>query len=172
MSMKFDEPKYDIKLNSIIKLASFLQRALDKGRSNYIEMGEVSKYINHIIRTNTNDSLKYIEMMLENDKCKRIKRLRNDLFALFNELLVSKVAYEELILPNGRIDKDKLTSLIEIDNNIIDSLKSLKKMLEVKQGTITVDEEREIRKLAAEIERNVIKKKDITSLTDLSSTNQ
>lgn len=171
--MKFDEPKSDIKLNSIIKLASFLQRAIDKGRSNYIEMGEVSKYINHIIKSNTNDSLKYIEMMLENDKCKRIKRLRNDLFALFNELLVSKVAYEELILPNGKIDKDRLTSLIEVDNSIIDLLKSLRSMLEIakEQCEISLDEENEIRKLAAEIERNVIKKKDITNLTDLSSTN-
>jgi hypothetical protein len=171
--MRFDEPKSDVKLNSIIKLASFLQKAIDKGRSNYIEMGEVSKYINHIIRSNTKESLKYIEIMLENDKCKRTKRLRNDLFALFNELLVSKVSYEELILPNGKIDKDKLTSLIEVDNNIIDSLKNLKSMLEVakKECEISIDEENEIRKLAAEIEKNVIKKNDITNLADLSSTN-
>lgn len=160
--MKFDDmTRSDIKLNSIIKLASFLQRALDKGRSNYVEMSEVSKYINHIIKANVNESLKYIEIMLENDKCKRIKRLRNDLAALFNELLASKVAYENLILPNGQIDKDKLALLIEIDNNIIDSLKSLREMLAVANKHCKIDlyEEKEIRKLASEIERNVIKKK-------------
>ncbi|GIU71634.1 MAG: hypothetical protein KatS3mg003_1113 [Candidatus Nitrosocaldaceae archaeon] len=162
--MKFDDAsRSDMAINSIIKLASFLQRALDKGRSNYIEMGEVSKYVNYMIRTNTHESLRYIELMLENDRCKRIKRLRNDLFALFNELLEHKAVYENLILPNGRIDRNKLALLIELDTNIIDALKGLKNMLSVVKDRceITLDEETEIRKLASEIEKGIIKKKDI-----------
>lgn len=172
--MKFDDAsRSDMAINSIVKLASFLQRALDKGRTNCIEMSEVSKYINYMIRINATESLKCIEIMLENDKCKRIKRLRNDLLALFNELLDSKAMYETLIMPNGKIDRKKLELMIELDTDIIDSLKRLKNMLSVvnSQCEITVEEEEEIRKLAADIENNVIKKKDIVNLADLSPTN-
>ncbi len=170
-----DASRSDTTINSIIKLASSLQKALDRGRSNHLEMNEVSRYINNIIKTNVNESLRYIDTILENGKGRSIKRLRNDLLALFNMLLASNASYEHMLKSNGKIDRERLAMVFELDNDMIDSLKRLRDMLHAleKERAISDETEKEIRKLAANIEKCIIKKRDLlgSGSCNLSPTN-
>ncbi|MGH9922542.1 MAG: hypothetical protein ACRD38_07305, partial [Nitrososphaerales archaeon] len=91
--------------NGIVKLASLLQKALDTGRSNYVEMSEISRYMSYYIKTQTEDSSTHMDYILNNHReDNSFKRFRNDLVTLFNELNeTASNGYEKLVAPNGGV---------------------------------------------------------------------
>ncbi|MEM2855697.1 MAG: hypothetical protein QW416_01155 [Candidatus Nitrosocaldaceae archaeon] len=158
--MVIDDVSRSGTINSVIRLASLIQRAIDKRRTNYEDMCEISKHLSYMIKSNIDEILKYMELLLENSRSKHIKRLKNDLHALFNELLTCKISYENLV-NNNRVERDKLMKLIDIDNEIINSLKNIVNIIQnaYKESELSPSYEREIRKIAAEVERYTIKRK-------------
>ena len=104
---KGDDTQYKKKekpaFNGIVKLASLLQKALDTGRSNYVEMSEISRYVSHYIKTQIEDSSMHMDYILSNHRDDNgFGRLRNDLVTLFNELNeTASGGYEKLVAPMG-----------------------------------------------------------------------
>ena len=78
---KGDDTKYKKEqkaaFNGIVKLASLLQKALETGRSSYVEMNEISRYMGYYVKTQTDDTSMYMDYLLNNYKNgMKIKRLR------------------------------------------------------------------------------------------------
>ncbi|MGH9909766.1 MAG: hypothetical protein ACRD32_03925, partial [Nitrososphaerales archaeon] len=89
--------------NGIVKLASLLQKALETGRSNYVEMSEITRYISHYVKTQIDDSSTYMDYILNNYRNENnFKELRIELVNVFNDINANGVnGYEKLVAPNG-----------------------------------------------------------------------
>lgn len=166
---KGDDTKYKKEqkpaFNGIVKLASLLQKALETGRSNYIEMSEISRYIGYYVKTQTDDSSMYMDYMLNNYKNGRdFKHLRNNLVNIFNDINKNIVnGYEKLLSSNGSVDKSALEELIQVDSEMTTTLSMIRSALMNAKGNgeITDEEIKEIGIMADELEVSVNKRKKI-----------
>ncbi len=161
---KGDDTQYKRKakpaFNGIVKLASLLQKALDTGRSNHVEMSEISRYISHYVKAQIDDSTVNMDYILNNyaDRADGFKRVRDDLVVLFDGLGETKCSgYEKLLTPNGGVNKDMLEELIEIDTEITNTMNQIKSALMTikNSGEVTEDEVKEINILAKELRVSV-----------------
>ena len=145
---KGDDTKYKKEqkpaFNGIVKLASLLQKALETGRSNYVEMSEISRYMGYYIKTQIDDSSMYMDYILNNYKNgTRSKQLRDDLKNIFNDINKAMVnGYEKLVAPNGSVNKSLLEQLIQIDTEITTTMNTIKSaiMSAKSHGEITGEE--------------------------------
>jgi len=166
---KGDDTQYKKKekpaFNGIVKLASLLQKALDTGRSNYVEMSEISRYVSYYIKTQVDDSAIYIDYILNNHRDDNgFRRLREELFTLFNELNeTTSNGYEKLVAPNGSVNRNMLEELIQIDTEITNAMNLIKNafMTAKNSSEITDYELKEISTLANELGKNIGERKNI-----------
>ena len=166
---KSDDTQYKKKekpaFNGIVKLASLLQKALDTGRSNYVEMSEISRYISYYIKTQTDDSAMYMDYILNNYRDDNsFRRLRNDLVTLFNGLNETVAnGYEKLVAPNGSMNRNMLEELIQIDTEITSTMSLIKNVLMAAKnsGKVTDYDLKEIAAVANELEKNIAERKSI-----------
>gem|GEM_PF-1995081 len=151
--------------NGIVKLASLLQKALDTGRSNYVEMSEISRYMSYYIKTQTEDSSMHMDYILNNYRDDNsFKRLRNDLVTLFNQLNETAAnGYEKLVAPNGSVNKGSLEGLIQIDTEITGAMNLIKNALMAAKirGEVTDYDLKEINSVASDLGRNIGERKVI-----------
>jgi hypothetical protein len=151
--------------NGIVKLASLLQKALDTGRSNYVEMSEISRYMSYYIKTQTEESSTHMDYILNNYREDNgFKRLRNDLVTLFGELNeTASSGYEKLVAPNGSVNRGSLEELIQIDTEITGAMNLIKNALMAAKirGEVTDYELKEINAVASDLGRNVAERKTI-----------
>jgi hypothetical protein len=151
--------------NGIVKLASLLQKALDTGRSNYVEMSEISRYMSYYIKTQTEESSAHMDYILNNYREDNgFKRLRNDLVTLFGDLNeTASNGYEKLVAPNGSVNRGSLEELIQIDTEITGAMNLIKNafMAAKIRGEVTDYELKEINAVASDLGRNVAERKAI-----------
>lgn len=151
--------------NGIVKLASLLQKALETGRSNYVEMSEISRYISHYVKTQIDDSSTYIDYILNNHRNENnFKELRIELVNIFNDINANSVnGYEKLVAPNGSVNKSLLESLIQIDAEITTGINMIRSALmnAYGHGEITEQEVKEIACMTNELAVNVNERKKI-----------
>ncbi|MFQ5940408.1 MAG: hypothetical protein ACE5KA_01750 [Nitrososphaerales archaeon] len=166
---KGDDTKYKREqkpaFNGIVKLASLLQKALETGRSNYIEMSEVNRYISYYVKTQIDESSAYVDYILNNSKNgMEFKRLRNDFAKVFEEISKTTLyGYEKLVAPNGGVNKSSLEQLIEIDTEITATMNIIRNGLRNGKvhGKITHNEVKEIDILLKELMINLNKRKKL-----------
>jgi len=119
---KGDDTKYKNEqktANGVVKLASLLQKVLETGRTNNVEMSEVSRYLNYYVKTQLDDSCMYLDYIIYNKSEDGFKQLKSELVKIFddiNEILAN--GYEKLVAPNGSVDKNLFEQLIQIDTEI------------------------------------------------------
>jgi hypothetical protein len=151
--------------NGIVKLASLLQKALDSGRSNYVEMSEVSRYVNYYIKTQIDDSTMYMDYILNTYRDdSSFKRLRNDLVTLFKELNdATSNGYEKLVAPNGSVNRDMLEELIEVDGEITSAMNLIRNALMAAKnaGELSDGDLKEIHTVTDELGKNIGERKSI-----------
>jgi len=166
---KGDDTQYKKKakpaFNGIVKLASLLQKALDTGRSNYVEMSEISRYVGYYIKTQVDDSVMYMDYILNNYRDDNsFRRLRNDLVTLFNELNeMASNGYEKLVAPNGSVNRDSLEELIQIDTEITSTMNLIRNVLMAAKnsGEVKDNDLKEIDSVASELGKNIGERKNI-----------
>jgi len=166
---KGDDTQYKKKVkpafNGIVKLASLLQKALDSGRSNYVEMNEISRYVSYYVKTQIDDSTMYMDYILNNCRDDNgFRRLREDLVALFNGLNeTTSNGYEKLVAPNGSVNVNMLEKLIKVDTEITNLMNLIKNALMAAKnnGGLTDYELKEIDSVANELHRNIDERKGI-----------
>jgi len=151
--------------NGIVKLASLLQKALDTGRSNYVEMSEISRYVSYYIKTQIDDSVMYMDYILNNYRDDNsFRHLRNDLVTLFNELNeTASNGYEKLVAPNGSVNRNMLEELIQIDTEITSAMNLIKNALMVAKnsGEVRDYDLKEIDTVVSELGKNIGERKSI-----------
>lgn len=160
---KSDDAQYkkkaDPAFSGIVKLASLLQKALDTGRSSYIEMNEVSRYLGYYVKTQVEDSVRYMDFILNNYRDDNyFRHLRRNLLKLFGVLGdVALNGYEKLVSPNGSINKNTLEELIYIDSEITNAMKVIKNALmsAKNNGEVTDHDLTEIEGIAKELGKNI-----------------
>jgi len=166
---KGDDTQYKKKekpaFNGIVKLASLLQKALDTGRSNYVEMSEISRYVSYYIKTQIDDSVMYMDYILNNYRDDNsFRHLRNDLVTLFNELNeTASNGYEKLVAPNGSVNRNMLEELIQIDTEITSAMNLIKNALMVAKnsGEVRDYDLKEIDTVVSELGKNIGERKSI-----------
>jgi len=166
---KGDDTQYKKKekpaFNGIVKLASLLQKALDTGRSNYVEMSEISRYVSYYIKTQIDDSVMYMDYILNNYRDDNsFRHLRNDLVTLFNELNeTASNGYEKLVAPNGSVNRNMLEELIQIDTEITGAMNLIKNALMVAKnsGEVRDYDLKEIDTVVSELGKNIGERKSI-----------
>lgn len=166
---KGDDTKYKKEqrpaYNGIVKLASLLQKALETGRSNYIEMSEISRYISHYVKTQIDDSSTYMDYILNNYRNENnFKQLRIELVNVFDDINANAVnGYEKLVAPNGSVNKSLLERLIQIDTEITTGMNMIRSVLMNAQnhGEISEQEVKEIAGMRNELAVNVNERKKI-----------
>lgn len=166
---KGDDTKYKKEqrpaYNGIVKLASLLQKALETGRSNYIEMSEISRYISHYVKTQIDDSSTYMDYILNNYRNENnFKQLRIELVNVFDDINANGVnGYEKLVAPNGGVNKSLLERLIQIDTEITTGMNMIRSVLMNAQnhGEISEQEVKEIASMRNELAVNVNERKKI-----------
>ncbi len=166
---KGDDTKYKKEqkpaFNGIVKLASLLQKALETGRSNYVEMSEISRYISYYVKTQIDDSSMYMDYILNNYKNgTEFKKLRNDLVKVFNDInRTTADGYEKLVAPNGSVNKDLLEQLIQLDTEITASMSMIRgALMNAKgHGEITEQEVKEIADMVDELVTNINERKKV-----------
>jgi len=166
---KSDDTQYKKKekpaFNGIVKLASLLQKALDTGRSNYVEMSEISRYVSYYIKTQIDDSGMYMDYILNNYRDDNsFRHLRDDLVKLFNELNENASnGYEKLVAPNGSVNRSVLEELIQIDTEITSAMNMIKGafMAAKNSGEVTDYDIKEINTVANELGKNIDERKNI-----------
>lgn len=166
---KGDDTKYKKEqrpaYNGIVKLASLLQKALETGRSNYIEMSEISRYISHYVKTQIDDSSTYMDYILNNYRNENnFKQLRIELVNVFDDINANAVnGYEKLVAPNGSVNKSLLERLIQIDTEITTGMNMIRGALmnAYGHGEITEQEVKEIAGMTNELAVNVNERKKI-----------
>lgn len=166
---KGDDTKYKKEqrpaYNGVVKLASLLQKALETGRSNYIEMSEISRYISHYVKTQIDDSSTYMDYILNNHRNENnFKELRIELVNVFDDINANGVnGYEKLVAPNGSVNKSLLERLIQIDTEITTGMKMIRSVLMNAQnhGEISEQEVKEIASMRNELAVNVNERKKI-----------
>ncbi len=166
---KSDDTQYKKKekpaFNGIVKLASLLQKALDTGRSNHVEMSEISRYVSYYVKTQIDDSALYMDYILNNYRDDNgFKHLRNDLVAIFNELNdTASSGYEKLVAPNGSVDKNMLEELIQIDTEITSAMNLIRNALMAakNRGEMTDYDLKEMNVVANELGKNIDERKNI-----------
>lgn len=166
---KGDDTKYKKEqrpaYNGIVKLASLLQKALETGRSNYIEMSEISRYISHYVKTQIDDSSTYMDYILNNHRNENnFKQLRIELVNVFDDINANGVnGYEKLVAPNGSVNKSLLERLIQIDTEITTGMNMIRSVLMNAQnhGEISEQEVKEIASMRNELAVNVNERKKI-----------
>lgn len=166
---KGDDTKYKKEqrpaYNGVVKLASLLQKALETGRSNYIEMSEISRYISHYVKTQIDDSSTYMDYILNNYRNENnFKELRIELVNVFDDINANGVnGYEKLVAPNGSVNKSLLERLIQIDTEITTGMKMIRSVLMNAQnhGEISEQEVKEIASMRNELAVNVNERKKI-----------
>ena len=166
---KSDDTQYKKKakpaFNGIVKLASLLQKALDTGRSNYVEMSEISRYVSYYIKTQIDDSVMYMDYILNNYRDDNsFRHLRNDLVTLFNELNeTASNGYEKLVAPNGSVNRNMLEELIQIDTEITGAMNLIKNALMVAKnsGEVRDYDLKEIDTVVSELGKNIGERKSI-----------
>ena len=166
---KGDDTKYKKEqkaaFNGIVKLASLLQKALETGRSSYVEMNEISRYMGYYVKTQTDDTSMYMDYLLNNYKNgMKIKRLRDDLmnvFARINKNIIS--GYERLVAPNGKVSKSLLGQLIQIDTELTTTMNAIKSALmnAKKYGEMPEDEVKEIASMVDDLALAITERKKI-----------
>jgi len=167
---KGDDTKYKKKeqkpaFNGITKLASLLQKALETGRSNYVEMSEISRYMSYYVKTQIDDNFMHMDYMLNNNKNgPDFKQLRNELTNVFNDVNETIVnGYEKLVAPNGSVNKSLLEQLIQIDTEITTTMNMISSALmnAKNNGEITGEEVKEITGMMIELTTNINERKKI-----------
>lgn len=166
---KSDDTQYKKKakpaFNGIVKLASLLQKALDTGRSNYVEMSEISRYVSYYIKTQVDDSVMYMDYILNNYRDDNsFRRFRNDLVTLFNDLNETATnGYEKLVAPNGSVNSERLEELIQIDTEITGTINLIRNTLRAAKnsGEVTDNDLKEIDAVVSELGKNIGKRKNI-----------
>lgn len=167
---KGDDTKYKKKeqkptFNGITKLASLLQKALETGKSNYVEMSEISRYMSYYVKTQIDDNFMCMDYMLNNQKNGLdFKQLRNELTGIFNDVNNTIVnGYEKLVAPNGSVNKNLLEQLIQIDTEITTTMNMIDNALmnAKNNGEITSEEVKEITDMMTELVTNINERKKI-----------
>ena len=134
--------------NGIVKLASSLQKVLETGRSSYVEMNEISRYMGYYVKTQTDDTSMCMDYLLNNYKNgMKFKRLKDDLMNVFARINKNiKSGYERLVAPNGKVSKSILGQLIQIDTELTTTMNTIKSVLmnAKKHGEMPEDEVKEI----------------------------
>ncbi len=157
--------KAKVAFNGIVKLASLLQKALDSGRSNYVEMSEISRYVSYYVKTQIDDSTMYMDYILNNYRDDNdFRRLRDDLVTFFNGLNESTSSgYEKLVAPNGGVNINMLEKLIKVDTEITNAMNLIKNALMAAKnnGGLTDYELKEIDGVANELHKNMDERKGI-----------
>jgi hypothetical protein len=166
---KGDDTKYKKEqkpaFNGIVKLVSLLQKALESGRSNYVEMSEVNRYISYYVKTQIDDSSMYMDYILNNYKNGiEFKKLRNDFVKVFNDINITTIdGYEKLVAPNGSVNKDLLEQLIQLDTEITATMSMIRgALMNAKgHGEITEEEVNEIACMVDELATSINERKKI-----------
>jgi hypothetical protein len=164
---KGDDTKYKNEqktANGVVKLASLLQKALETGRTNNVEMSEVSKYLNYYVKTQLDDSCMYLDYIIYSKSEERFKQLKSELVKIFddiNEILAD--GYEKLVAPNGSVDRNLFERLIQIDTDITIVSNMIRNVLgNVKDsGEITKQEIKEMSDMIDELAVHVNERKKI-----------
>ncbi|NMJ87270.1 MAG: hypothetical protein EX285_05465 [Thaumarchaeota archaeon] len=156
--MKYKKPVF----NGVVKLASLLQKALETGRSNYIEMNEISRYMGYYVKRQIDDSCMYMNYVLNNYKnIEHFKQLSYDLKNIFNDTNKAIVhGYEKLVAPNGSVNKSLLEQLIQIDTEITTTMNIIRStiMNASNRDGITGEEIKEITGMIKELRTNINKR--------------
>lgn len=151
----------------IVKLASLLQKAVDSGRSNYVEMTEISRYMGYYVKTQIDDSSMYLDYILNNYKCVRnFKELRKTLIETFDDVNGTFVSgYEKLVAPNGSVNKNMLEELIQADTEICSVLNMIRSSLRNARisGDLLDEDMKELADMSEELSSNLAKRKKIVS---------
>lgn len=149
----------------IVRLVSFIQRALETGKSNYVEMNEIDKYFTYCMRAHADDISLHMDNMLNKYKNDiRYKELRNDLLRVFRNIDKTGInAYQKLIKTNGRISKSLLEQLVQFDTEITASMIMIKTafMIAKTRGELTEEEIHEISCMVNELMKTISKRKKI-----------
>ena len=169
---KGDDTKYKKRgknlYNDIVRLVSLLQRALETGKSNYVEMNEIDKYFTYCVRTHADDISLYMNNMLikyKNDI--RYKQIRNDLLRVFKSIDKTGMnGYEKLITTNGKINKSLLEKLVQFDTEITTSMNMIKTAFKIakSRGEMTEEEIHEISFMVNELMITFSKRKSEVNL--------
>ncbi|MEM2759557.1 MAG: hypothetical protein QXU32_05035 [Nitrososphaerales archaeon] len=150
--------------NGIVKIASLLQKALESGRSNQIEMSEVSRYISYYVKAQIDESSMYMDYILDSKNGSNFKQMRNEFVKILDEIDENITnGYEKLLAPNGSINKGLLERLIQIDTEITSGLNILRNILMSAKngGEITDYDRREIIEIIGELSTNISERKKI-----------
>ena len=151
--------------NGIVRLVSFIQRALETGRSNYGEMNEIDKYFTYCMRAHADDISLHMDNMLNKHKNDiRYKQFRNDLLGVFRNIDKNGInAYEKLITTNGRISKSLLEQLVQFDTEITASMNMIKTAFVIAKNhsELTEEEIHEISCMVNELMKTISKRKKI-----------
>ncbi len=158
-----DDAKYKKKMDpafsGVVKLASLLQKALDTGRSNYVEMSEVSRYLSYSIKTQIDESVRYVDYIQNNHRDdSHFRHFRKSLLTLFNELNNAATnGYEKLVSANGDVSKMMLEELILLDTEVTNSMKLMRNALIAAKssGEVTDNDLQEIEVIAKELNRSI-----------------
>ncbi|MEM2923425.1 MAG: hypothetical protein QW560_03310 [Candidatus Nitrosocaldus sp.] len=143
--------------NNIIKIATILQKSLNNGKCNSMEMREVSRYITQCVRSNLEDCIKGLsEIIRSNSNGDRLGDVQSTLQRILHDVKGIAMAYEQIVAGNGSVDKAMLAELINIDNEITSNLKLLNNHISsIKDTGINENEIKELSFLAGEIELNI-----------------
>ena len=165
--------------NNIVKIVAIIQKSLNNGKANTIEMKSVSRYLTYYISTEINECIKCIESITEGKRSKHkrsrsieyynetLLAIRDRLHSIVKELTKSiPKAYESIILPNGYIDKAILGELVKIDNEITYNVKLLSNYLTdiKKSGVVNGDNVKEISSILSEIELYIDQRDNICKI--------
>lgn len=157
--------EYKNSFNGIVKLASSLQKTLETGRTNYVEMSEVSRYLSYYVKTQIDDSYMYMDYIVNNYKTNGdFRRLCDDITSVFddiNKIIVN--GYEKLLAPNGSVNTELLEQLIRVDTEITTALGTIRSVLLNinSHGYITEEEIKNITEMLNELVLNVSERRKI-----------
>ncbi len=169
--------------NNIVKIVTIIQRTLNNGKANTIELKSVSRYITYYISTEVNKCIRYIDSIIEYKNYKS-KRKRSSSVEYYNDTLLTikdrlhtivreltnsiPEAYESIMLPNGYIDKAIFGELVKIDNEIAYNIKLLSNYLAdvKKSGIINDDNVKEISSILSEIELYIDQRDNICKINN------
>jgi hypothetical protein len=165
---KADDTKYKKEKSAftgVVKLASLLQKALETGKSSYVEMNEITRYVNYYVKTHVDDSCMYLDYMInKHNNGEAFGGLADELRSAFGDL--SKIVcegYEKLVAPNGNVNRALLDRLIQVDSEITSTVNMIRNTLmgAKNNGQMNKDDIKEISRMLMELAANANERKKI-----------